>query len=225
MEDRRPLRIAAMAAAAALALLLIVILSQSSHHRTSSNAAPPVTAAPLPAGGELCQGAEFLPRETGRITLYPVEEGGAVGPLTVTVRSAEDSVLDSARVARRDYGSDATAAAEFEPLREQAVGAVVCIRNEGDEDTALRGDAHPGQGGAALLTGGPNPGPPPYVRMRFEYELRDATTWWSFAPEIAERFGLVKTTFFGTWTFWVTIAALLAVAIGTLAYAARALAR
>jgi hypothetical protein len=221
----RRLRIAALVAGAALAVVVVLVLSQSGHHRTSSNGAPPVTQVPLPAGGELCQGNEFLPAETGRITLYPAEDGGSAGPLTVRAVSAEGDELGAGRTARRDYGPDATAAAEFAPLPEQAVGAVVCIRNEGAEPTALRGDAHPGQGGAALLVGGPDPGPPPYVRMRFEFEFPEASTWWSFAPEIAERFGLVKATFFGTWTFWVTLAALLVLALGTLAYAARALAR
>jgi hypothetical protein len=102
---------------------------------------------------------------------------------------------------------------------------VVCIRNDGAADGALLGDGHPAQAGAALLIPGPNPGPQPYVRMRFEYELPDATTWWSFAPELAERFGLVKATFFGSWTMWVTLAALFALALGTIWWAARALAR
>ena len=225
MEWRRPLRIAALAATAALVLVVVLVLSQSGHHRTSSNGAPPVTEVELPAGAELCQGGEYLPAETGRIVLYPAQDGGPVGPLEVRAVAGEGGELAGGRVAPQDYGSDATAVAELTPLREDAVGAVVCIKNTGAEATALRGDAHPAQGGAAVLVPGPNPGPPPYVRMRFEYEFPEASTWWSFAPEIAERFGLVKATFFGSWALWATLAALLVLALGTLAYAARALAR
>ena len=225
METGRLLRILAAAATAVLAVALVLVLSQSSHHRTGSNGAPPVTQVALPAGGELCQGGEFVPPETGRITLHPADAGGVVGPLTVTATTSDGELLGRGRVAPRDYGSEASVATEFEPVETGTLEAVVCIRNEGGVDGALRGDSHPAQAGAALLTGGPNPGPSPYVRMRFDYEFPEASSWWSFAPEIAERFGLVKATFFGSWTLWVTVAALLALALATIWYAARALAR
>jgi hypothetical protein len=225
MDLRRTLRIAAAVASAALVVVLVLVLSQSRHHRSASNGAPPVTEVSLPGAHELCQGGEFLPEETGRIVVYPDHQGGVVGPLTVTASTKAGERLAQGRIAARDYETDDTAAAAFEPLRVRGVDVVVCIRNEGQADLAVRGDGHPQQGGAALLIPGPNPGPPPHVRMRFEYELPDATTWWSFAPELAERFGLVKATFFGPWTMWVTLAALFALALGTIWWAARALGR
>ena len=225
MELRRTLRIAAAVATGVLLVALVLVLSQSRHHRSASNGAPPVTEVDLPAGKELCQAGEFLPEETGRIVLYPDDSGGKVGPLTVTASTKDGEKLVDSHIAARDYAADDTAPAVFDPLEERAVDAVVCIGNEGGADAALRGDAQPEQAGAALLVPGPNPGEPPYVRMRFEYELPEATTWWSFAPDLAERFGLVKATFFGTWTMWATLVALLALALGTIWWAARALAR
>jgi hypothetical protein len=225
MDIRRTLRIAAAAATAALVVVLVVVLSQSRHHRSGSNGAPPVTEVALPPGHELCQAGEFFPEGTARTVLHPHDEGGVVGPLTVTVNTKDGERLAEGQIAARDYQADDTAVATFEPVGENTVDAVVCIRNEGEVAGALRGDAQPEQGGAALLIPGPNPGEPPYIRMRFDYELPEASTWWSFAPELAERFGLVKATFFGSWTMWVTLAALFALALGTVWWAARALAR
>jgi hypothetical protein len=226
VTGRRPsLRVVAAAATAGLLLVLVWSLSKSGHHRTGSNGVPAVAPVTLPGSGELCQGDEYLPPGTGRLRFVPRAEGGEVGPFEVRLLGKDGAVLRRDEVPARDFDGSGAAAADFDEIGSGVLGATVCIRNAGGEETGVIGEPVPGPPGSARRVPGPNPAPPPWIRMRLDYASGESETWWSFAGTVAERFGLVKATFFGAWTFWVAFAALLALAVGTIWWAARELRR
>jgi hypothetical protein len=225
MPDRRRLVLVAAACSAALLLALVWSFSKSGHHRTGTNGIARLQSVALPPGHKLCQGGEFAPPRTGRIRFFPRAGGGPVGPFTVTLLTEGGARSRSGRVPVHAYKQSEAAAATIPNVDRQDVNAAVCVANDGTAPAAIMGDRWFGQGNAALLLPGPRQTPGPWYRMHFDYQFRDASTWWSFADELAERFGLVKATFFGSWTFWLTLVALLALAFGTIWWTARALAR
>jgi hypothetical protein len=99
----------------------------------------------------------------------------------------------------------------------------VCVMNDGHADTMLYGQTVGRADSSDYLPVGGFP--EPWVRIRLDYSQASEKSWWSFAPTAAGRFGLIKATFLGSWTMWVVLAALLALALGTIWWAARVLSR
>jgi hypothetical protein len=125
-------------------------------------------------------------------------------------------------VAARAYGEKDRALARWPTVKKTIDDATVCIRNHG-KDTYLIG-TDVGAGNAAIY----RPSGevlPPFVRIRLDYSESAASSWWSYGPEAAGRFWQIKATFLGSWTMWVVLGALLAVALSSIWYAARVFAR
>jgi hypothetical protein len=222
---RRPLVVIAAVASAALLVAVGLVLLKSGHHRTGTSGAARAFPIRIGPDSELCQAGESLAKGTGRVRFVPDPRGGPIGPLQVTVRSAAGRRVASARIPPHDYAKTEAARAIFPGLRAPADGGTVCVRNGGRAAMAILGEPVPSPVGAAALRSGALPPSPPWFRIRFDYDMAHASSWWSFAPTVADRFPLFKATFLGAWAFWVVMAALLALALGTIWYAARALAR
>ncbi|MEA2448421.1 MAG: hypothetical protein QOG63_353 [Thermoleophilaceae bacterium] len=213
----------AAAATAAILVALVVVLSHSSHHGTGTNGANMNALKPLPAGTTLCQPAERLEAGTGRVRFRPVE-GAPAGPFELRILPPGGGrPLATGSVPEHTYSKGEFAFARVGIQRSPVQGATVCVRNAGSADSQLygllvgRGDAAQYEPGALL--------PEPWVRIRLDYSEAGERTWWSIAPDVAERFGLFKASFLGSWTMWVVLAAALGLALGTTWYAARAFAR
>jgi hypothetical protein len=220
---RPSLRAIAAGATVVLVVLLVVVLSQSRHHSTGTNGAVPDGLKPLPATDQLCQPGERLEAGTARVR-FRVQPGHRVGPFVVQVRTpGTGQAISEGRVPARTYATPDFAVASVGTIKRALDGATVCIRNDGPTRTSIYG-----QRTAAVDSAVVEPAPSlvaPYVHLRFDYSEGNEKSWWSFAGPVADRFGLVKATFFGSWTVWVVLAALLALALGTIWLAARAMAR
>lgn len=222
---RRRLTIVAAVCSLALLLALALVLSKSGHHRTGTNAAARSAFMPVWSGYKICQAGEYIQRGTGRIRFFPVPTPFPAGPFVVTLLRKGHAPL-SARVPAHRYVKSEAAAANLPAIaRTNSVNATVCIRNVGAKAAGVIGEVVPNQGGTALLLPGPRVTKPPWVHIHLDYQFRKSQSWWSFAPTVATRYGLVKASFFGAWTFWLTIVLLLALALGTIWYAAREFAR
>jgi hypothetical protein len=215
----------AVAAAAMLVLVAVLAwsLSKSGHHRTGTNGVPRQRPIFLSPRRGLCQGGELVAKGSARVRFFPADKGGRVGPFEVTLRPSGGRSIATTPVPAHDYAQSEAAVATFPPLP-RAVPATVCVRNAGSSLAAVEGDFADQESQAVFPESGPRGKTPP-VRMHFDYQLPKATSWWSFAPTIARRFGLMKATFFGSWTLWFALAALAALALGVAAYAVRALGR
>jgi hypothetical protein len=220
MPADRSIKLIAAAAGVALIVAVVVVLSLPSHHGTGTNGSPMSTFKPLPAGGQLCQQGEWIERGTGRIR-FRQYDGNVRGPFEVRVSRATDEATPIAT-------GRATADGEYviAPIDRQPRGtydATVCIRNTGPTDTSLYGQ-DVGRADSATTEPGALP-PEPWVRIRLDYSEAGKRSWWSLAPDVAKRFALVKASFVGPWTLWVVLAALLAVAFGSIWYMARSVSR
>jgi hypothetical protein len=213
----------AAAATALLLVALVVVLSQSRHHGTGTNGAAPNALKPLPAGKTLCQPRERMEAGTARVGFRPFERGPEV-PFKVSVPDPQGGPpLAGGSVPPRHYEKGEDAVARLSRTIGPVADVTVCVTNDGDRDTMLYGQ---GVGRADSSDYQPIGGfPEPWVRIRLDYSQRSERSWWSFAPTAAERYGLIKATFLGSWTMWVVLAALLALALGAIWYAARAMAR
>ena len=217
---RRTLTAVAAVATVGLLLALALVLSRSGHHRTATNGFVREDVAHLEQGQSLCQPAQDVPEGTARIRFRPASPGPA-GPLEVAVHTADGPEVATGRVPATTYDPGRGTVARIKPIEETIRGARVCFGNTGPARVDLYGQRLRHAAGAAEL-------PPPDMRwlgLRIDYLEGQARSWWSFAPEVADRFGLVKATRFGSWTFWAEIVLLLGLTIGTIWYAARAVAR
>jgi hypothetical protein len=70
------------------------------------------------------------------------------------------------------------------------------------------GDYLNGGGPAQTVTTYSDPVP---VVLRVDWFGVKPESWWGTVGSVADRFGLVKPPFFGNWTFWAAMAALLAI--------------
>jgi hypothetical protein len=223
--DRRRLAVLAAVCSVALFAALALSFSKSGHHRTGTNGMPRQVPTVVPAHRQVCQGAELFGPGTARVRFFPGPTRRPVGPFTVALVPIDGGPPHTGRVPARPYRQSEAAVASV-PAFANAVGGSVCITDAGPKDAAVIGDYAIGPFDAALLQPvAKPPPPPPWTRMHFDYEQRHAKTWWTFAPTIARRYHLVKATFFGAWTFWATLVALLALALGAVWWAARAIAR
>jgi hypothetical protein len=224
MAERRTLTIVAAVASLAILLALAAVLTQSSHHRTDTNGFERAIGAKLPPRAITCQPNEQIPAGTGRVGFYADSLGAHDGPLEVTVSTASGATLARAPVSARVFDPGARTTAAIPAMRHAVEGAHVCITNTGRGSPAVYGSPAPSPDGAATAPTGV-PQTARWLRLHLDYQQPEESSWWSFAPTVARRFGLVKATFFGTWTLWATVVALLALCLGSVWYTARALSR
>ena len=71
--------------------------------------------------------------------------------------------------------------------------ARVCVVNRGASPVELDGNQTAASAGFISA-------PPGDIRV--DFLGRGSESWWSFAPAVADRFGLRKASFFGDWTMW-----------------------
>ena len=217
----RRLLVAGLLVALGILGLLGKFLHESSFRRTATNDALLQIGAPVPPGRSICQPRQLVPAGTGIVLFFARSFGKVAGPLRINVRDEAGRVVTSGVTARRVFGLPVVGAS-LRPVRRTVRPARVCIRNTGAEPVDV----------IVAQTGSPSaelpPAPPlpyAYVKVRLDFLTAQPKSWWSFAPTVAGRFGLVKATFFGTWTAWVTLALLLVLCLGTVLYAARELGR
>ena len=219
-----------LAIAAALAIVLVgaaVTLSQRAPRLAGSNATVERSGVSLGVpgrGGSRCQDNETVPAGTGRLRLFVNTIDRAAGPLEITVATGGRPGAPPRVVARatlrypfRTGSHEVAVAPRFATGLD---GARVCLVNRGLSAIALSGDRTPVLGSAAN----------PYRAQladdpRVDYLYPEPRSWWAMAGTIAKRFGLVKTSFFGTWTIWAMFAVLAVLWVGVVALLLRVLPR
>jgi hypothetical protein len=168
----------------------------------------------IPPGAQACQPEIGIPRGAGTIRMTVGTAGKPAGPLAVTISQG-----------RRTLGSGATRGGIVdEPVRAHVGAGIggarharVCVSNRGPNQVALWGQEVPfGQGARVSARRMPQT-----RAMRLEWFEPHSATRISRAGVIAHRYGLVKASWVGTWTFWVALAVLVAVSAAGVALVAR----
>ena len=219
-----------LAIAAALAIVLVgaaVTLSQRAPRLTGSNATVERSGVSLgvPGGGGIrCQDNENVPADTGRLRLFMNTIDRAAGPIEVTLATGGRPGVPPRVVARATLryplrtGSYGVTVAPR--IATGLDGARVCFVNRGRSAIALSGNR------TAVLRSGANPyGLHLADDARVDYLYPESRSWWTMDGTIAERFGLVKTSFFGTWTMCALFAVLALLWIGVVVLLLRVLPR
>ncbi len=219
---RRTLYVVAAVATAALLIALGIDLLLPGYHRTAANGHIRSTVVNVPRGGRVCQPAQPVPAGTGRVRFFVQELAPVTGPLDVSI-SAGGRVFADGRVAAARLGpGQRQVTASVGRVPRSLPDATVCIVNRGARVQILGEPTQFGTGAAQLPA---VPQPSQFVLVNLDFQLAHEESWLTFAPTVADRYGLVKATFFGAWTFWLAMAALLMVALGVIWWTARAVAR
>jgi hypothetical protein len=219
----RGLTLFAVAVVVAILVAIAIVLSHSANRRTGLSAAQLDVGFFLPPGRSFCQPDQEMSAGTGYLTFYAKSSAAGAGPLRVTVRDAAGRVLAGATAPPRRYGPQARAVPNTLSARLPALSrATVCIANAGPSQVAIWGGNSRTSRTELVGPGGRRSA---HAVLRLDYFSAARRSWWSLAPDVEQRFGLVKATFFGAWTFWVAIVALLVVCLGSVLYAGRALRR
>ncbi len=212
---------AAIALAVALVGFTIVQLSDSAPRRTASTNAGTKVPVHVLGGDRVCQPHERIPHDTG----FVVYQGGAdapAGPLRVVVQDSNRRQIAAGTTPAGVYGGRPLFAKIRPVVGSDLDDARLCIENLGTRQVDIRGELHGTQRAEVPRR------PRQYtdkVVLRLDYFTADKKSWLAFAPEVARRSTLVKATFFGSWTFWVAMAALAALCLTSVLYAGRELSR
>ena len=157
----------------------------------SDRVTDPVFAASVPGGGVLCQPVEAPPSDASRVELLVGTYGHPLPPsaarfLSATGADVADGDAPGWRRPRRRQ-------APPHPPRAAVAIARACLRVGGTFDVAIGGEIGPGAN--ETINGKPAPGV-----IRLVYLRAGSESWWQLLPTLARRFGLGKSTLFGTWT-------------------------
>lgn len=142
--------------------------------------------------------------------------GRPAGPLGVTVSA-------SARLIARGSSSagfvDRQVTVPLAPAATRATSQTsICVSNLGRAQIAVLGErARPGEPSARVS----DPRVPQTNAMRVQWFRSAATTRISRVGLVAHRYGLVKASFVGAWTFWVALTVLIAASAAAIGLAAR----
>jgi hypothetical protein len=169
----------------------------------------------LAPGERTCQ-VLSIPGQTAALRVFPGAPTGVAGPLDASIESGGGTVATAGFGRVRD---EVVETAELtRPLQAELVGARVCFRNRGPVELRLAGDRTP-----VLYT----PGNPYGVifpdEPRVDFMRAGEESWWDLAGTVAERFGLIKTSFTGPWTLWAVLALLAATWVASVALLLRRL--
>ena len=180
---RAPVRLrisilAAVGALLAVTIALMAVLSQSTRHSHASNFVPPhAFVADVPAGDRVCQPGERIPAGTGAIRAR-IGTYGSQGPrLELSIsHPGGRRIAESVLAAGWRQGDVVIPVARLGALDE----AEVCLRNAGSRRIAVAGGRTLGSG--ALVDGQAAAG-----GITLAYLEPEARSWFSFAPDVAER--------------------------------------
>ncbi len=192
------MRAGAAIAATLVVALLVIVLSSNDRRLADTNARVNVSgvALRLPAGERRCQ-TQDVPPGAGMVRLFV---DPFAGPLEVTIFK-DGRPVSSGRAASASV--EGPVEISLEPLEDEIADARVCMANRGAAPIALAGNQTPvgGSSVSPLFIG--EKLPPEDVRA--DFLRRESESWWSFAPAVADRFGLRKASFFGAWTMWAVL--------------------
>jgi hypothetical protein len=175
-------------AAAAVA----VALSESKERLAgSNNLSAPQFVATVPAGGQACQGGEFVPGEAARLRLLVGTFTKPTPPLEVAIRAPG---RDPLRGRLAGGGAEGYVEVPLDRTTSPVAGATVCVRNAGARRIVIGG--FPTEPEIAAGIGRRRAA----GKMRLEYLRPGRESWWALAPTVAHRFGLGKADFLGDWT-------------------------
>ena len=178
----------------------------------------------VPGHGRRCQYGEHVPGGTRAVRVFAMALRPPDGPLDLTVarpgrRGVPPRVVGSARLPS-GLSTLSTSAPLRPAIRSDLTDAQVCLYNRGGQAVAAAGTLTP------ILGSGANPF---HNRLpdeaRVDYMRGGNESWWSVSPAVADRLGLMQTSFFGSWTMWAMFAALAGLWAATIVLLVRNLGR
>jgi hypothetical protein len=183
-----------------VATLLVVALSDSAPRRSGTNAMVRVAGSlvSVAPGKHLCQPGQVVPKDTAALRVFfrfrPRPPGG---PVDITVVHAGRLIAAAHLPGGLRPGSPRVPIARIA----HDTSATLCFANRGTRTIQFAGNLTPEYGG-----NNPAGAKLPDV-VRVDYTRPGRETWWTFAPVVAQRFGLVKPSFVGSWTLYAALAA------------------
>jgi hypothetical protein len=168
----------------------------------------------IPAKARACQPEPSIPSGSGTVEMQVSTAGREAGPIEV-------SVLQGGRTVATGRSRSGVV---DEPVRVRLGAAVggredvrLCVTNRGARRLAVLGQEVPFGSGARVS----DPDVPQTRAMRLVWFEPDREIVLGRAGEVAHRYGLVKASWVGTWTFWAALVALLLASGGAVALVAR----
>lgn len=216
---RRAQLVAAAVGAVAILVALGALLVRSNHRLTRTADSPFGVPVHVDGGARVCQPREMVPAGTGFVVYHPRSHVVA-GPLRVVLQDRTGRVLSTSLTPAAQYGPG-PGYARVGPVRSDLSDARLCIENAGKTRVEI-------YGGVSAKPRAELPKQHQYSRrimLRLDYYTAEKKSWLALSPRVADRYSLVKATFFGAWTFWLAMAVLAAICLGSVLYAGRELSR
>lgn len=192
---------AAIAAAAALVLVVLAVVLAGSDRRLAGTntrvAASGVTLEVYP-GRQICH-RQDIPADTDALRVFAAPLWIGAGPVAITVTKGGEMVTGTRSPEVPAAGPLTLGLAA--PVKTAVAQARVCIENRGATPFVVAGDRTP------LLGGQANPASQELDDdPRVDFLRPESESWLAMASTIADRFGLQKASFFGSWTMWAVLA-------------------
>jgi hypothetical protein len=205
---------------------VLITLSLRAPREQGSNARVELSglAVSIPGHAKRCQYGEHVPGGTRVLRMFVTAVRPPDGPLDVTVArtgrpGAPPRVVASARL---PFGlrRQSTSAPLRPAVQHDLSDAQVCLYNRGRQAVQAAGNLTP------ILGSGANPHRDRLPdQARVDYMRGGKESWWSVSAAVADRFGLMQTSFFGAWTMWAVFAALAVLWAATIVLLVRTLGR
>lgn len=198
------IRLAVAAAALAVVVALAIVLAHGSSRLLATNFTTIQLDAGVivRAGATACQPRQVVPKAAAQVRMYMSTAGHPGPPVAISIRDRAATVSEGSHAG--GYVDQAIVVG-LRPLDRTLARATVCIANRGSSDVAVLG-ARTARTDAARLTRGGNP---KHSIAWLGWFRAHSPSRFSKLGAFAERAGLVKTSFFGAWTFWAGAALLL----------------
>jgi hypothetical protein len=173
---------------------LVAVLSQRHQRLAGSNSKVGISAyaVPVRAGAARCQGGEVITKDASALRLFAGTYGKPGSALQITITGTRGELMHARVPAGYRSGP---LRVPIERVARADASATLCLRNLGKDPVRFAGNLTP------FLGATQHPGRLP-DEIRVDYLRKGRESWWGVAPAIAPRFGLVKTSFFGSWTLW-----------------------
>lgn len=183
-------------------LLLVAVISDPRPRLAASNSKVVASGAALVVapGEEHCEEDEFVPAETATLRVFAGSESRPTGePLRLSITDSDSGEVVDRREVYGGYEVGALEVPLDPPGRDLARGEV-CIENLGDTPMAFAGNRT--RLGAEIR---------PHADrgdedVRIDLLRAGEESLWAMAPEVAERFALLKPEPAGTWFMWAVLA-------------------